>query len=64
MNVTAAAENLRKLFGWDITRLTEVVASVPPGAAGITFLPYLPGERTPNLLRGVGVFHRLSTALI
>ena len=28
--------------------LNEEAASVPPGAAGVTFLPYLQGERTPH----------------
>jgi xylulokinase len=29
-------------------RLDEEAASVPPGAEGVTFLPYLQGERTPH----------------
>jgi xylulokinase len=29
-------------------RLDEEAASVPPGADGVTFLPYLQGERTPH----------------
>jgi xylulokinase len=29
-------------------RLTEEAAAVPAGAAGVTFLPYLQGERTPH----------------
>ncbi|GAC1516128.1 MAG: xylulokinase [Gemmatimonadaceae bacterium] len=29
-------------------RLDDEAASVPPGAAGVTFLPYLQGERTPH----------------
>jgi xylulokinase len=29
-------------------RLNEEAASVPPGAEGLTFLPYLQGERTPH----------------
>jgi xylulokinase len=29
-------------------RLTEEAAGVPAGAAGVTFLPYLQGERTPH----------------
>lgn len=28
--------------------ITEAAASVPPGAEGLTFLPYLTGERTPH----------------
>jgi len=62
MNVTAATEHVRKLFGWDIAQLNSAVAEAPPGSGGITFLPYLAGERTPNLPNGVGVFHGLTTA--
>ncbi|HEY9516730.1 MAG TPA: xylulokinase [Gemmatimonadaceae bacterium] len=29
-------------------RLREEAESIPPGAAGVTFLPYLQGERTPH----------------
>ena len=30
------------------TQLVEEAATVPPGADGVTFLPYLQGERTPH----------------
>ncbi|MEO8043446.1 MAG: xylulokinase, partial [Spartobacteria bacterium] len=62
MNVAAATEQMRELFGWDIPTMEERVATVPAGARGIMFLPYLQGERTPNLPKGVGVFHGLTTA--
>ena len=62
MNVTVATEQVRKLFGWDIAQLDQAIGTVPPGADGIIFLPYLNGERTPNLPNGVGVFHGLRTA--
>jgi xylulokinase len=62
MNVTVATEQVRKMFGWDLGQLDTTVTSAPPGAGGITFLPYLVGERTPNLPNGVGVFHGLTTA--
>jgi xylulokinase len=61
MNVTVATEHLRKMFGWDISQLNSIVSGASPGAGGITFLPYLVGERTPNLPNGVGVFHGLTT---
>jgi xylulokinase len=60
MNVTVATEQIRKLFGWNINRLNELVGGAPAGAGGIIFLPYLSGERTPNLPNGVGVFHGLT----
>ncbi len=62
MNVTVATEQVRGLFGWDHAALDAAVESTPPGAGGILFLPYLNGERTPNLPRGAGVIHGLTTA--
>ena len=61
MNVTVATEAARKLFGWSHAQLDEAVRSVPPGADGLLFLPYLQGERTPNLPSGTGVYHGLTT---
>ena len=39
----------------------RVCEAVPAGAGGILFLPYLQGERTPNLPKARGVFHGLTT---
>jgi xylulokinase len=61
MNVTVATEAARHLFGWSHLRTEELVRSAPPGSDGLLFLPYLQGERTPNLPRGTGVFHGLTT---
>ena len=60
MNVTVATEAFRKLFGWDHARMDSEIASVPPGAEGLMFLPYLQGERTPNLPNGCGVLHGMN----
>ena len=57
MNVTVATELFRKMFGWDHARMDREVLSVPPGADGLLFLPYLQGERTPNLPDACGVLH-------
>lgn len=59
MNVTVVTESTRNLFGWDIPKLEEAAAATPAGANGLTFLPYLNGERTPNLPAGKGVLHGL-----
>lgn len=61
MNVTVATEQVREMFGWDYAQLEAAVAATPAGAQGLCFLPYLNGERTPNLPRGTGVFHGLTT---
>ncbi|HEV8422098.1 MAG TPA: xylulokinase [Chthoniobacterales bacterium] len=60
VNVSAAIEPTRALFGWDIPTMDEAVAKVPPGSGGVLFLPYLQGERTPNLPKASGVFHGLT----
>jgi xylulokinase len=62
MNVTVATEGFRKLFGWDHERMEKEIARIPAGAEGLTFLPYLQGERTPNLPEGCGVLHGMNTA--
>jgi xylulokinase len=60
MNVTVATEQARKMFGWTIDQLEKNIGTAPAGAAGLVFLPYLNGERTPNLPAGSGVFHGLN----
>jgi xylulokinase len=59
MNVTVITEQVRGLFGWSHSDLEKAVSSIEPGAEGLTFLPYLNGERTPNLPNGTGVIHGL-----
>jgi xylulokinase len=61
MNVTVATEAARKLFGWSHAQMEQAIRTVPAGAEGLLFLPYLQGERTPNLPHGTGVFHGLTT---
>ncbi len=61
MNVTVCTEQVRSLFNWDLDAFNNAVADAEPGAGGLIFLPYLNGERTPNLPEGCGVFHGLTT---
>ena len=60
MNVTVVTEQVRSLFGWGVPELDAAVASIHPGADGLLFLPYLNGERTPNLPHGTGVLHGMT----
>jgi xylulokinase len=60
MNVTVATEAARNLFGWSHAEMEQEIARVPAGSDGLLFLPYLTGERTPNLPRASGVFHGLT----
>ena len=62
MNVTVATESFRKLFGWDHARMDAEITSVPAGADGLLFLPYLQGERTPNIPNGCGVLHGMNAS--
>ncbi len=61
MNVTLATEAVRQLFSYSHTQLEKAILGVPAGADGLTFLPYLQGERTPNLPKGTALFHGLTT---
>ena len=56
MNVTVATEMIRDCFGWDVKKLDATIAKTPAGAAGVVLVPYLEGERTPNVPAGTGVF--------
>lgn len=55
MNVTTVTEQVRTLFAQDHAALAAAVEAVPPGAGGLVLLPYLAGERTPNVPDGSGV---------
>ena len=56
MNVTVATEMVRHDFGMDVKTFDATVARARPGADGLILLPYLEGERTPNVPDGTGVF--------
>ena len=62
MNVTIVTEQVRRLFGWDLPALEKALLSAPAGCDGLLFLPYLQGERTPDLPNASGVYHGLNTA--
>ena len=49
MNCTVATETIARLFGFS-TRDGDIhITATEPGAGGITLLPFLNGERTPDL---------------
>jgi sugar (pentulose or hexulose) kinase len=56
MNVTVATEMVRKDFKLDLSEFGKLVASAPVGSDGLLLLPYLEGERTPNVPNGTGVY--------
>ncbi len=55
MNVTTVTEQVRALFKQDHAALNAAIAATPAGAGGLVLLPYLAGERTPNVPEGSGV---------
>ena len=55
MNVTTATEMIRASTGWSHEKFSATVARVPAGSGGLVLLPYLEGERTPNVPAGTGV---------
>ena len=56
MNVTTATEMVRRDFGVDHAGFQKVAGKAPAGCDGLLLLPYLEGERTPNVPDGTGVF--------
>jgi sugar (pentulose or hexulose) kinase len=56
MNVTVATEMVRKDFDLDHAEFEKAAAKAPAGSDGLLLLPYLEGERTPNIPDGTGVF--------
>ena len=55
MNVTVATEMMRLDFGYTHEGFASKAASIPAGSHGLLLLPYLEGERTPNVPDGAGV---------
>ena len=56
MNVTVATELVRKDFDWTHDKFAAEAAKVAAGSDGLLLLPYLEGERTPNVPDGTGVY--------
>lgn len=49
LNAARVLDTFAALLGVDHAGLSELALAAPPGADGIRLLPYLEGERTPNL---------------
>ena len=56
MNVTVATEMVREDFGYTHDKFAAEAAKVAAGSDGLLLLPYLEGERTPNVPNGTGVW--------
>ena len=56
MNVTVATEMVRNHYGLSLNQYEKAAAKVPAASDGLLLLPYLEGERTPNVPEGTGVW--------
>lgn len=54
MNATGVLEELAAAFGLSLAELTRLAAEVPAGSEGLLLVPYLVGERVPDLPQASG----------
>jgi len=54
MNMTGVAEEVRAAFGLEHEELAAAARAVEPGCGGLAFVPYLVGERVPDLPQAAG----------
>jgi len=62
MNCTVATERVASAFGFSTRDGDAHLHATPPGAGGLVMLPFLNGERTPDLPLGKGVLAGLDIA--
>jgi xylulokinase len=60
LNAARVLDAAAALLGVDHHRLSDLALSAPSGAGGLVLVPYLEGERTPNLPRATGSVHGLT----
>jgi xylulokinase len=59
VNAARVLEAAARMLGVDQQGLSELALAAPAGADGLVLLPYLEGERTPNLPEATGELHGL-----
>ena len=62
LNAARVLDAVARMLGVDHDRFSELALAGPPGADGLTLVPYLEGERTPNLPTATGALHGLRLA--
>jgi len=58
-NATKVTDVFRRLLNVSYEEFDELALTAPPGADGLVLVPYLEGERTPNLPTAAGALHGL-----
>lgn len=59
LNAARVLDATAGLLGVDLSQLSQLAMSAPPGADGLVVVPYLEGERTPNKPDSTGAVHGL-----
>ena len=62
LNAARVLTSTADLLGVDFDGLAALALSAEPGSGGLTLLPYLDGERTPNLPDARGSLHGMTRA--
>ncbi|MEV0195937.1 xylulokinase [Nonomuraea sp. NPDC050691] len=62
LNAARVMDAAARLTGVGLDRLGELALQAPAGAGGLTLVPYLEGERTPNQPTATGAVHGLTLA--
>ena len=62
LNAARVLDAAAAMLGVDHRRLSELALGAPAGAGGLTLVPYLEGERTPNRPHATGALHGLRLA--
>jgi xylulokinase len=62
LNAARVLDGAARLLGVDLATLDRLALAAPPGAGGLVLLPYLEGERTPNLPDASGLLVGLRLA--
>jgi len=60
LNAARVLSSTAQLLGVDLEQLGALALSAPVGSEGLTLIPYLDGERTPNLPNARGSLHGIS----
>lgn len=61
LNATKVPETLARILQVDRAQLDELALAASPGAGGVVLLPYLDGERTPNMPDATGMLSGLGS---
>ncbi|MEJ7704472.1 MAG: FGGY-family carbohydrate kinase [Geodermatophilaceae bacterium] len=62
LNAAKVLDATARMLGVDHDTLSDLALSAPAGAGGLVYIPYLEGERTPNLPTATGALHGMRLA--